>query len=128
EVAFESIHDWLVTAVEWADAHPEHRLVVRIHPAEVKLPGKQTREPLATFLRARFPALPPNVTVLDPTDPTSSYVLMDAADVGLVFTSTVGLELALHAVPVIVAGQTHYRGKGFTVDVSSPEEFVSALD
>src|SRR5207248_1295914 len=32
EVAFESIHDWLVTAVEWADAHPEHRLVVRIHP------------------------------------------------------------------------------------------------
>jgi hypothetical protein len=53
---------------------------------------------------------------------------MEAADVGLVFTSTVGLELALHDVPVIVAGQTHYRNKGFTVDVSSPDEFVAALD
>jgi hypothetical protein len=128
EVAFDSIHDWLVGAVEWAKAHSEHRLVLRIHPAEVKLAGKQTREPLAAFVKARYPVLPSNVTVLDPTDPTSSYVLMEAADVGLVFTSTVGLELALHGVPVIVAGQTHYRGKGFTVDVSSPEEFAAALD
>ncbi|MBV8462379.1 MAG: hypothetical protein JO368_03740, partial [Acidimicrobiales bacterium] len=128
EVAFASIHEWLASAVAWADTHPEHRLVIRIHPAEVKLPGKQTREPLAPFIRARFPTLPANVTVLEPTDPTSSYVLMEAADVGLVFTSTVGLELALHDVPVIVAGQTHYRGKGFTVDVSSPADFESALD
>jgi hypothetical protein len=30
--------------------------------------------------------------------------------------------------PVIVAGRTHYRGKGFTIDVSSPEEFIAALD
>jgi hypothetical protein len=52
---------------------------------------------------------------------------MDASDVGLVFTSTAGLELALHDVPVIVAGQTHYRGKGFTVDVASPDEFQTAL-
>ena len=128
EVAFPSIHDWVATAIEWAAAHPEHRLVVRIHPAEVKLPGKQTREPLASFIRARFPGLPSNVTVLEPSDPTSSYVLMEAADVGLVFTSTVGLELALHDVPVIVAGNTHYRDKGFTVDVSSSDQFMNALD
>ena len=29
---------------------------------------------------------------------------------------------------MIVAGQTHYRDKGFTVDVSTPEEFAAALD
>ena len=29
---------------------------------------------------------------------------------------------------MIVAGQTHYRDRGFTVDVSNREEFVTAID
>jgi len=128
ELAFSSIHDWLVGAVEWARDNPEHELVVRIHPAEVKLPGKQTREPLAAYLRQRVHPMPANVLILDAEDPTSSYVLMEACDVGLVFSSTAGLELAVFGAPVIVAGRTHYRGKGFTIDVSSPEEFRAALD
>jgi len=53
---------------------------------------------------------------------------MEAGDVGLVYTSTTGLEMALAGRPVIVAGRTHYRGKGFTLDVSSPDELLSALD
>ena len=49
-------------------------------------------------------------------------------DAGLVFTSTSGLELALLGKPVIVAGLTHYRGKGFTVDADSRESHRTALD
>jgi hypothetical protein len=128
EVAFPSIQDWLVAAVEAFARRPEHQLVIRIHPAEVKLPGKQTREPLEAFLRDRIPVLPANVRVVGAADPTSSYPLMEAADVGLVFTSTTGLELALHGTPTIVAGRTHYRGKGFTLDASSPDEFEELLE
>lgn len=128
ELAFPSIQAWIVAAVEAMAARPEHELVIRLHPAEVKLPGKWTREPVLPFLRERFPELPPNVRVIAPEDPTSSYPLMAASDLGLVFTSTTGMELALAGVPVIVAGETHYRGKGFTIDVAGPEEFVAALD
>lgn len=128
EVAFPSIHEWLAAAVRSFAGRPEHQLVVRIHPAEVKLPGKQTREPLGQFLAETFPELPPNVRVIGADDPTSSYPLMEASDVGLVFTSTTGLELALSGTPVVVAGRTHYRDKGFTLDVSTPQEFEAALD
>jgi hypothetical protein len=128
EVAFASIHDWLAAAVESFARRPEHQLVVRIHPAEVKLPVKQTREPLGEFLAERFPELPPNVRVIGADDPTSSYPLMEASDLGLVFTSTTGLELALNGTPVVVAGRTHYRAKGFTLDVATPEEFEAMLD
>lgn len=128
EIAFPSIRSWVAAAVEAFAGRPEHRLVIRTHPAEVKLPGKQTREPMARFLAECFPTLPPNVTVIDPGDPTSSYPLMGISDAGLVFTSTVGLEMAMQAKPVIVSGETHYRGKGFTIDVSDPREFVAALD
>jgi capsule polysaccharide modification protein KpsS len=128
EVAFPSIQAWLVASIEWFAAHPEHRLVVRIHPAEQKLAGKQTREPLGEFIADRFRQLPSNIEVLAANDPTSSYGLMDACDFGLVFTSTTGLELALNGKPVVVAGNTHYRGKGFTVDVKSAEDFDVALE
>jgi hypothetical protein len=128
ELAFSGIHDWLVTSIDWFLAHPEHRLFVRVHPAEVKLAGKQTREPLADFVRARFPDLPPNVELIEPSNPVSSYTLMAAADAGLVYTTTAGLELALAGKPVIVAGRTHYAGKGFTIDVESKAAFTRALE
>jgi hypothetical protein len=127
-IGFAQIHDWLAAAVEYFRERPADELIIRIHPAEVKLPGKRTREPLGMFLSECFPRLPDNVRVIDADDPTSSYPLMDAADVGLVYTSTTGLELALRGKPVLVAGQTHYRGKGFTIDVTSPEQFVHVLD
>ncbi len=128
EVAFESIQAWVAHVVEAFGRRPEHELVIRIHPAEVKLSGKQTREPMGRFLAERFPELPANVRVIAADDPTSSYPLMEACDIGMVFTSTTGLELALAGKPVIVAGRTHYRGKGFTVDVSDPDELDGALD
>ncbi|MCU1461473.1 MAG: hypothetical protein JWO37_1548 [Acidimicrobiales bacterium] len=127
EGGFDSIHDWLTTVIDAFSDHPDDRLIVRIHPAEVKLAGKQTREPLAAFIRQRYPTLPSNVEVIEATDPISSYTLMEATDIGLVLTSTTGLELALHGKPVIVAGHTHYREKGFTLDVNSPEELVATL-
>ena len=128
EVAYDSLQDWVAAAVGAFAGRPDHELVVRIHPAEVKLPGKETREPVGAFLRERFPELPKNVRIIDADDPTSSYPLMAASDVGLVFTSTTGMELAMQGVPVIVAGRTHYRGRGFTTDVSSHAEFEAALD
>jgi hypothetical protein len=128
EVAFARIQDWLLAAVDAMAARPDDELIIRIHPAEAKLPGKRTREPIGGFLAARYPVLPPNVHIIDATDPTSSYPLMASCDVGLVLTSTTGVELALQGKPVIVAGNTHYRGKGFTVDVSSPAQFQAALD
>jgi hypothetical protein len=128
EVAFPSIQTWVAAVIEAFAERPEHELIVRVHPAEVKLPGKQTREPIGEFLQRRFPELPANVRVVQADDPTSSYPLMEACDVGLVFTSTTGVELALQGKPVIVAGQSHYRDKGFTIDVSTPTELLTKLD
>jgi hypothetical protein len=128
ERAFSSIRAWVKHAIELFAKRPDDELIIRIHPAEVKLPGKQTREPLGDFLREEFPVLPDNVRVIDAEDPTSSYTLMEDSDVGLVYTSTTGLELALHGRPVVVAGRTHYQGKGFTLDAESPEHFDQVLE
>ena len=128
DLAFPSIRAWLDTVVDAFARRPDHSLIIRVHPSEQRLPGKRTRDSLEAYIRRRYPALPPNVAVVGADDLTSSYPLMEASDFGLVYTSTTGLELALSGTPVVVCGDVHYRGKGFTVDVSSPDGFLAALD
>jgi hypothetical protein len=127
EIAFPSIQEWIDATIGYFGRRPDDELVIRIHPAEVRLAGKPTREPLAKYIAERYPSLPPNVQVIGPDDSISSYPLMEDSDVVCVFTSTTGLEAALLGTPVIVAGETHYRGNGFTQDVKSPEEYVDTL-
>lgn len=126
DLALSSIREWLDVVVEEFGRRPSDRLVIRVHPSETHLPGKVTRDSLDAYLRRRD--LPSNVRVVGPDEQVDSYALMDAADVGLVYTSTVGLEMALGATPVIVAGETHYRGKGFTIDVESKAGLIDAID
>jgi hypothetical protein len=63
-----------------------------------------------------------------PDDSLSSYRLMEQADIGLVYTSTVGLELALLGKPVVVAAETHYSGKGFTIDAANRDDHRQRLE
>jgi hypothetical protein len=85
-------------------------------------------EPVEQQLRLHLPNLPTNVRVIGADDPQSSYPLIAASDAVLTFTSTTGLEAALLGKPVIVSGTTHYRDKGFTLDVSSAAEFEQARE
>lgn len=127
ERTFASIHHWIRATVEFFRSNPAYELVIRVHPSEVKLPGKLTREPLGLFVREHVNPLPSNIRLIDADDPTSSYSLMETADVGLVYTSTTGLELALRGIPTFVAGDVHYQGKGFTLDLATPTEYLDAL-
>lgn len=127
-LAFPGLPEWVFATVRHFEAHPDRQLVIRIHPAEVRDEGRESRDPLGPQLAAAFPVLPPNVRVIPAESDLSSYVLMRLSTVGLVYTSTVGLEMALGERPVIVAGQTHYRGKGFTFDPETPEEYGRMVD
>jgi hypothetical protein len=127
DIAFPSIIDWIVGSIEEFRKRPDDELIIRVHPAESKLSGRESREEMEVAVRDRVSDFPPNVLIIPSSDPTSSYQLMQEADFGLVYSSTTGLEMALTGKPVVVAARTHYREKGFTVDVKSPEEFSIAV-
>ena len=128
EIAFAGMGEWVIQGINWARRHPEIDLVVRIHPAEIKLRNHPTRERMADHIARHVPVLPTNVRVVQADDPTSSYVFMDEAVLGFVYSSTVGLELAARGVPVLVAADTHYRGRGFTFDPNTEDEYWAEAD
>lgn len=128
DLAFGSIVEWLESVIRKFESMPHAELVVRIHPAEAKLKGRETREQMEAAIRLRIPQLPANVRLVPPEDSVDSYLLMEAADFGLVYSSTTGLEMSLLGKPVIVAAHTHYRGKGFTIDVADEQDLLSQID
>lgn len=124
DVAYPSMLDWMAGAVRAAEAQPDITLVIRVHPAELRW---GTRERAEDGLRERVGDLPANVRFVGPGEALSSYALLELSDLVLAYTTTVGLEAAVRAIPVAVAGETHYRGRGFTTDLASHDDLVAAV-
>jgi hypothetical protein len=126
-VAFNSMFEWLEHTIHQASKLPMLQMVIRIHPGEVCLPEYQARDPVLKQLVPRFPTLPENAVIVPPESNISSYVLLDLSVAASVYVSTIGLEAVLRGIPTIVAGKVHYRNKGFTYDVESPDHYSALL-
>jgi len=116
--------EWLQRSVQYLAEKPEAQLVVRIHPGERYLKGPS----VAGVVKEVLSKIPSNIHLVEAQDPINTYDLIQIADLGLVYTTTVGMEMAMSGVPAVVGGRTHYRGKGFTVDSNSWDEYFTAID
>ena len=123
QIFTQGMADWLATTVRHFARSSQAQLVVRVHPGEMLGAG----HPSVDILRDALPHLPPQVILVPPESEINTYDLIELAHVGLVYTTTVGLEMAMFGVPAIVCGATHYRGKGFTDDPGSLGEYLDVL-
>ncbi|MFZ2113845.1 MAG: hypothetical protein WAU77_08955 [Solirubrobacteraceae bacterium] len=123
DIGFASMFDWIEQAIRLA-ATQELVLVVRIHPAEKRW---GTREEVHEIVVSRLGEVPANVRFVHAQDALSTYALMDISNLLLTYATTVGLEAAVRGKQVAVAGATHYRGRGFTTDISSAEDLAHVL-
>jgi hypothetical protein len=124
QVFSQSMTEWLERTLQFFAGHPQVQLVVRIHPGERYTDGPS----VADLVKRVLPQLPECIRLVKADDPLNTYDLVEIADLGLVYTTTVGMEMAMCGVPVIVAGQTHYRGKGITLDPASWEAYYDMLE
>jgi hypothetical protein len=120
----ESMTEWLERTIEYFSQRDDVQFVIRVHPGEQIGWGPSVYD----ILSEKFPELPENIRLLPPGAEINTYDLVNTADIGLVFTTTVGMEMAMSGLPVIVTGDTHYRGKRFTLDADSWESYFEVLD
>jgi hypothetical protein len=119
-----TMKEWLIDTIAWFAKCPGWQLVIRTHPHE-EVWG--SNEPVNRSIRQAYPHLPENVRVVNPSDPINTYSLLPLADLGLVFSTTVGLEMAMEGLTVVTAGRVHYAERGFTIDPSSREQYYEEL-
>jgi len=123
-MAYPSFDEWILDTIRQAIKTPEVQWLIKIHPAEARDEGDHGVERL---IERCFPHLPDHVRVIPAQDSISSANLYELIDGGVTVYGTAGLELALSGKPVILAGEAHYGGKGFTYDGLSPEAYRALL-
>lgn len=123
QVFSKTMTEWFLRTVQYFMERPEINLVIRIHPGErfIKSPS------VLDVVQRELPKLPENIHIITANDEVNSYDLISIADVGLVYTTTLGMEMAMSGLPVIVSGQTHYRDRGFTIDPDSWVNYFKSL-
>jgi hypothetical protein len=122
--AFPDSLDWLPASVELARALPSHVLVIRLHP---NLVGAGVNRQALDRVEALRRGLPENVRLVMPADDVSSYTLADMADVGLVYFSTLGLEMAARGQEVVATALGWYGHAGFVRRVDDRAAYVAAV-
>ncbi|WP_026776862.1 hypothetical protein [Polaribacter sp. Hel_I_88] len=124
EIAFNNPVEWVIETIEWFNKHPEKQLIVKIHPAEVVI---GTNMPFYDIIVKRV-ELNKNIRVIKPQEKVNSWSIYDISNLGIVHTTTAGMEMPLVNKPCIVVSKTHYRSKGFTIDVNSKEDYFKTLN
>lgn len=127
DIGYGDMFEWLEHIVSWASMQPNVELDVRAHPAETRIRGFESSDLAIDFLTERFPDLPPNIRFHGPESTIDSYALIQASTAVLVYSSTIGFEAALLGQPVLVSADVHYRGKGFTYDVTGADHLEELL-
>jgi hypothetical protein len=122
---FAGVHDWVITTIDLFEKHPQYHLLLKIHPSELRV--CKSEQTVLDYIKNHRKTLPSNVTIIPPETTISPYDLFKLIDVGIVYNGTIGLELILSNIPTIVAGRTHYGGKGFTYDVEKKEDYETIL-
>jgi len=129
QVFSQTMTEWLEKSVQYFAKRQDIQLLVRVHPGERYITGPS----VADVVHRALPDLETNpdlshIHLVAALDPINTYDLIEIADLGIAYTTTVGMEMVMSGVPVIMAGQTHYRGKGFTLDPDSWETYFNQLD
>jgi hypothetical protein len=120
-----SMSEWITKTVQYFASHTDVQLVIRVHPGEKLVPQAKS---MGTVVREALPEIPSHIHVIGALDPVNTYDLIEIADLGLAYTTTVGVETAMNGVPVIVCGKTHYRSRGFTLDPNTWDEYFATLE
>jgi hypothetical protein len=121
----ESMSEWITRTVQYFAKRTDVQLVIRVHPGEKLVPQAKS---MGTVVREALPEIPDHIHLIEALDNVNTYDLIEIADLGLAYTTTVGVETAMNGIPVISCGETHYRGRGFTLDPNSWDEYFSILE
>lgn len=123
-VVFQHMFHWLDQVLKIIREHPETLFVIRAHPDEMR-PGtaKQARESVRGWVEANAVNKLSNVIFIDSQEYLSSYELIQRSKFLMVYNSSIGLEAALLAVPVLCAGRARYTQYPMVFFAQSIDEF-----
>lgn len=123
---FASLGDWIAETVRHYADNAGTQIVIKAHPfIEIMNINAQT---ITDFLVKKLGGIPKNTTVLDKSVSYPNERLFEYADHVVVYNSTSALDYAIHGKKAIVVAETHFAGKGFTLDPPNSQAYFDLLE
>ena len=123
-MAYPSFDDWMVDTIRHAIEVTDVQWLIKIHPIEA---WDNPASGVQRLIEREFPSLPDHVRVIPAEEDISPANMFELIDGGVTVYGTAGLELALMGKPVILGGEAHYGGLGFTHEGVTPIRYREYL-
>jgi hypothetical protein len=123
-MAYESFDEWVLDTIREISQITDVQWLIKIHPAEV---WENPQSGAQRLIERHYPAIPDHVRLIPPEEEISPLDFYQLTDGGVTVYGTSGLEMATLGKPVILAGEAHYGGKGFTYDGLDRESYRRLL-
>lgn len=125
---FEDYASWLVQTVRVLSRLDQVSVLIKLHPAnQWKYQGPQdSAESRLLSSEGLIPS--PNLRLVPPSTPVSTWCFLLNADYGITVRGSVGFEMPCFGKPVLTAGTGRYSNLGFTVDSATQEEYLEKLE
>lgn len=123
---FRSQADWINQVCDFIRDRDDVKLLVRAHPDEHFLKNKVVVKMGDVAQRAAADAS--NILVVKGNEDVSTYALIPHAHAGLIWLSTVGVDMAVRDCPVVAAALPKYHGLGIVEQPQSRDEYFTAVD
>ena len=123
-MAYPSFDEWMIDTIRHAIQITDVQWLIKIHPVEA---WDNPASGVQRLIEREFPSLPDHVRVIPAEEDISPANLFELIDGGVTVYGTAGLELALMGKPVILGGEAHYGGLGFTHEGLTPITYRELL-
>ena len=122
---FANSTEWIVETTRYLLDNTSRTIIVRQHPAE-RLEIARTSDDYRGLLARHF-GNHPRLHFIAADEPVNSYDLLDRVAAVVVYTSTIGIEAAVHHKAVVTASNSYYADLGFVRKASSLAQYHEYL-
>jgi hypothetical protein len=114
---YDGVISWVLETIGLLKDSDTCHLYIKPHPAEV-FDSASSLKRVVDYIYEKYPKLPDNVTIIEPELKIKTYDLFPYIDTGVVYNGTLGLEMLLKEIPVVIAGLAPYS---YLNSISKPE-------
>lgn len=123
---FDSMQNWIDEVIEyWIAQDIKTKLIIRIHPAELKL-VTASEDFVAPKIKNKIKGKE-NIILFEATDEVDSYTLIENMKFGLIYSSTIGLEIAYYGKNCLIGGDAFYKNQNFVIPSENKNDYFEKL-
>lgn len=122
---YSDMQSWLRDIGRCAAKLPGTRFVVRIHPAEVT--GRRIAATTSSDVLRETARRCTNLSIIEADESISTYQLLEASDLVVVYATKTAVEAAYLGKPVLICGESCLRGKKVGRDLQRGEDLPTVV-